>query len=158
MGTSFHHLTIAVNDLDESLRFYRDGLGLEIVFDDYLERDWMRFLGSPCMRIRELALSNPPDPPGGAAGGLASPQRGAAIALAVFDDGIDRQPLSGPPHGVSHVAFVIAGETVIERLASLGYRAVSAGETTVDGVRLHVWFVRDPDGVVIELAWPIGSA
>jgi flagellar biosynthetic protein FliR len=30
---TFHHLTIAVNDLDASLRFYREGLGLQIVFD-----------------------------------------------------------------------------------------------------------------------------
>ena len=27
------HIGIAVRDLDESLRFYRDGLGCQIVFD-----------------------------------------------------------------------------------------------------------------------------
>jgi catechol 2,3-dioxygenase-like lactoylglutathione lyase family enzyme len=152
---TFHHLTIAVNDLDASLRFYREGLGLQIVFDEYLERDWLRFLGSPCTRIRELALAPPPG--SGAAAGLSNPQSGTAVALAVFEDGVDRPPLNGPPHGLSHVAFVIPDEAMIARLAGLGYHAASAGLTKVDGVTLHVWFVRDPDGVVIELALPVAS-
>ena len=156
MHATFHHLTIAVNDLEESLRFYRDGLGLQIVFDEYLERDWLRFLGSPCTRIRELALAPPPDPADGSVA-LANPLSGAAVALAVFEDGVERRPLSGPPHGLSHVAFVLPDESLLARLAALGYEAVSAGLTTVEGVTLHVWFVRDPNGVVIELALPVAA-
>jgi glyoxylase I family protein len=149
---TFHHLTIAVSDLDASLRFYREGLGLQVVFDEYLERDWLRFLGSPCTRIRELALASPPA--GGASAALTDPQAGVAVALAVFEDGVARPPLSGPPHGLSHVAFLIPDAAVIARLEGLGYRPDSAGQTKVDGTTLHVWFVRDPDGVVIELALP----
>ena len=154
MHATFHHLTIAVDDLDASLRFYRDGLGLRVVFDEYLERDWMLFLGSPCKRIRELALAPPADNPGTSVA-LTNPQAGTAIALAVFEDGIARPPLNGPPHGLSHVAFLISDHAIIARLAGLGYHAASADHTIVDGVTLHVWFVRDPNGVVIELALPI---
>jgi glyoxylase I family protein len=140
MRAKFHHLAIAVVDFEQSLRFYRDGLGLQVVFDEFLERDWQRLLRSPCRRIREVALADPEDPHAG------------VIALAVFEDGIDRRPAAGPPVGVSHLAFNIASDEVVKRLARLGYPAHGEGETLLGGVKLHVSFVCDPNGIVVELA------
>ncbi len=140
MDSRIHHVAIAVVDLDESLRFYRDGLGLQVIFDEFLERDWQRLLRSPCRRIREVALADPDDP------------HACAIVLAVFEDGIVRRPADGPPHGVSHFAFGIADEEVVARLARLGYSVHGASETVVGGVTLQVSFVCDPNGIVVELA------
>ena len=40
MPGAIHHSVVVVGDLEASLRFYRDGLGLEVLQDRHVEGDW----------------------------------------------------------------------------------------------------------------------
>ncbi|HLV73533.1 catechol 2,3-dioxygenase-like lactoylglutathione lyase family enzyme [Actinomadura hallensis] len=59
MTTTIRYCHITVNDLNESLAFYRDGLGLEVVNDvPYGEFRWVT-LGNPDRQGTEVVLSEP---------------------------------------------------------------------------------------------------
>ena len=47
--TILHHAGICVADIDEALRFYRDGVGLSVVADKVLEADLESLLGEPTL-------------------------------------------------------------------------------------------------------------
>ena len=40
MPIGIHHSVVVVLDLEASLRFYRDGLGLDLLQDRHVEGDW----------------------------------------------------------------------------------------------------------------------
>jgi len=37
---AIHHSVVVVRDLDQSVRFYRDGIGLDVLMDHEIEGDW----------------------------------------------------------------------------------------------------------------------
>jgi len=41
-----HHAAICARDLDASLRFYRGGLGLEVMMDQSFPGDWSTLFGT----------------------------------------------------------------------------------------------------------------
>jgi glyoxylase I family protein len=51
-GGAIHHSVVIVRDLDTSLRFYRDGLGLEVLTDREIEGDWPGLFDGPGGRLR----------------------------------------------------------------------------------------------------------
>ena len=53
-----HHSVVVVRDLEASLRFYRDGLGLAVLRDREVEGDWPALFGAPSTRLR-AALPQP---------------------------------------------------------------------------------------------------
>jgi catechol 2,3-dioxygenase-like lactoylglutathione lyase family enzyme len=59
MSISLHYCHITVNDLDESLAFYRDGLGLEVTNDVASGGFRWVTLGSPTQPDLEIVLSEP---------------------------------------------------------------------------------------------------
>jgi len=140
MGAFVHHFGIAVVDLDESIRFWRDGLGFQIVLDEHYEREWQRLLGSPCERVHIVALIPPEQP------------TTCAVELIAFDDDVERPRPPGPPVGVSHLSVVIDDDAVFERLAALGYSSFEKDANEVGGTEYELWFFRGPDGVIVELA------
>jgi glyoxylase I family protein len=142
MGTLMHHFGIAVADLDESLRFYRDGLGFQVFHDEHYDREWQRLLGSPSTRVHIVVLAAPDDP------------MSCAVELLDFEDDVDRPRPPGPPIGVSHLSMTFDGEPTLRRLAELGYTDVEEDANEVGGVTYRLFFVRDPDGVIVELAYP----
>src|SRR3954453_8891424 len=88
------HVAICPADLAESLRFYRDGLGLEVLFDVTFDADVEPLLGVATSKLRTVFLGDPqqpgaggvellelggsePLPPGSPSGGL--PHRGACL-------------------------------------------------------------------------------
>ncbi|TDC64707.1 VOC family protein [Actinomadura sp. GC306] len=59
MTTAIRYCHITVNDLDESLAFYRDGLGMEVLNDvPYGEFRWVT-LGDPARPGAAIVLSQP---------------------------------------------------------------------------------------------------
>ncbi|MGH3410298.1 MAG: VOC family protein [Streptosporangiaceae bacterium] len=50
MPGGIHHSVVVVRDLEASLRFYRDGLGLDVLADRPVEGDWTGLLGAPPAR------------------------------------------------------------------------------------------------------------
>ena len=134
-----HHVGIAVRDLEQSVRFYRDGLGFTVLLSQTFDKDWKRLVDSPCSRMRAVILARPEEP-------------GSAIELIAFEDGVARSPRSGPPTGIFLMAFEIADvEAAKARLTALGFGDFELEHSDIGGHRLHVTFVRDPDGNVVEL-------
>src|SRR5688572_1279225 len=143
MGISgFFHGGITVSDIDRSLPFYRDGLGLEIEFDRILDAPYLReVLGLTFDQIRAVYLRIP---------------GGGFVELLEYR-GIERFPAASRPcdYGAGHLCFYVDGiDEVFERLSGMGYAARS--EAVVDitagpnmGAR-SVYFA-DPDGYPVEL-------
>jgi len=134
-----HHVGIAVRDLEQSLRFYRDGLGFTVLMEQTFDKDWKRLVGSPSSRMHAVIIARPEEP-------------GSAIELIAFQDGIARAPRSGPPVGIFLMAFEMTDvEAAKARLSSLGFGDFEHEHSDIGGHRISVTFVRDPDGNVVEL-------
>jgi catechol 2,3-dioxygenase-like lactoylglutathione lyase family enzyme len=136
---AIHHIGIAVADMDRSLEFYRDGLGCQVIFEQRFDRDWQRLVDTPAETMRAVVLAHIEDP-------------SCPIELIAFDDGVKRTPCAGPPTGIFLFAFHTSDVVATRaRLAALGYDKFEESYSDIGGKRIDVTFVRDPDGVVIEL-------
>jgi catechol 2,3-dioxygenase-like lactoylglutathione lyase family enzyme len=49
---------VMVRDLEASLRFYRDGLGLDLLQDRQVEGDWPDLFDAPSRRVRAVFLGD----------------------------------------------------------------------------------------------------
>lgn len=148
-----HHSAICPADLEASLRFYRDGLGMAVLMDQQFEGDWPALFGAPTRRLRSVFLGSP----AGADAGV--------VELVVFEGAEARgdapAPVPGPGPGAGSGAVGAAGffllslfvdlEDTLGRLAALGYRAASRIEQPAPGGAVAMATVRDPDGVLVEL-------
>lgn len=134
-----HHIGIAVGNLEQSLRFYREGLGCQVVFEETFDRDWKRLMGSPASRMRAVVLAHPEDP-------------ACPIELVAFEDGVKRDPRLDVPNGLFLIAFPtsdVAGTKA--RLTTLGFGDFQETHSEIRGQHISVTIVRDPDGTVVEL-------
>jgi catechol 2,3-dioxygenase-like lactoylglutathione lyase family enzyme len=134
------HAGICPADLDASLRFYRDGLGLEVIFDVVLEQDLEDLLGVTTAKVRTVFLGNPQD-------------RGAA-AVELIDLGTGTvagtaAPVGLPRRGVFLISFVLPVEATLARLAGMGLGGPPRKVPTPSGHWAAT--VVDPDGTVVEL-------
>lgn len=133
LDLQFSHVVIAVGDMDRALGFYRDVLGMDVVFDQELS-------GQP---FAGRAV-------GGLVGGvsvelLRLPGRGPDDAADTFKPvGMQVISFSVPDLDGCHAALV----------AAIGDRVQPPFD--VEGVRM--FFVTDPDGTVIEFVqFPEGA-
>ncbi|KAH8582872.1 hypothetical protein B0O99DRAFT_647386, partial [Bisporella sp. PMI_857] len=56
---AIHHTVIAVGDLNRSLRFYRDGIGLEVLYDNnQTTGDWQTLFGAESNTYRRVYLGD----------------------------------------------------------------------------------------------------
>src|SRR5690348_16649889 len=61
-----HHTGIIAADIDSSLRFYREGIGLTVLSDiPALEGDWPAVFGVRSTRARSINLGDPENPEAG---------------------------------------------------------------------------------------------
>ena len=132
-----HHSAIATRDVEASLVFWRDGLGLDVLMDHSFEGPWPELFGAASPTLRSVFL-----------GEMAAPESGI-VELVAFDG--TTPPAAAPPgpaEGFFLLSLYADLDTVLPRLAALGV----GGEPTVEAVgpvRLAV--VRDPNGVPVEL-------
>jgi len=140
--TGFFHGGITVQNIDTSLRFYHEGLGLPIKFDRILDGPYLNVLLSLTQKsIRAAYL----DIPGG-----------GFIELLEYR-GIERFDASSRPcdFGSGHFCFYVEGiDELAKRLFAMGYKArsrscvdITAGPN--QGAR--ALYMMDPDGYYIEL-------
>jgi glyoxylase I family protein len=132
-----------VRDLEASLRFYRDGLGLDLLQDRQVEGDWPALFDAPSRRVRAVY-------PGDA--GVPDDHAGV-LELNVFDGDAPAGPPPSPPRtGFFLLSFFVDVEATLSRLAALGLsgppRRVS--QSTPHGT-LTLATVRDPDGLLVLL-------
>ncbi len=137
--TMVHHTGLCPADIEKSLRFYRDGIGLTVLADFAMDADLEPLLGRRTSHVRAVFLGSPDSPQGG--------------TLELLDPGgadIREEPKgSGTPHrGVFLLSFVVDVEEVLSRLANLGIGGEPRTMTTAGGVTAAVV---DPDGVTVEL-------
>src|SRR4029453_7876250 len=106
---SIHRSVVVVQDLDESLRFYRDGVGLDVLMDREVEGDWPKLFEGPSRRLRVVFLGDP-DVPDVFSG---------VLELNAFIGGdVPARQLVGPPSaGLFMVSFFVDVEATLKRLA-----------------------------------------
>jgi catechol 2,3-dioxygenase-like lactoylglutathione lyase family enzyme len=138
------HIGLGVADIDASLRFYRDALGLEVYIDRVADHDYLRDVTQVNNTNARIAYCRVPD---------------SLVAIELVEHrGVDRQPvrsrLSDP--GNVHLGVNVDDiDAVHARLLAAGYMSVSPGPVDITAgpfTGLRTCFVRDPDGFLVELA------
>jgi glyoxylase I family protein len=134
------HAGICPADIEESLRFYRDGIGLDVLFDVTAKADVEPLLGEKTEKFRTIFLGNKDKPEAG------------AVELVEFftTNRADEPPASGLPHrGLFLISFHVPVEETLARLASMGLGGPPRKMPTMKGNWSAT--VVDPDGTVVEL-------
>ncbi len=138
--TQVHHSALCVRDVDESLRFYRDGLGLAVLMDHVFDGDWPTLFDAPSRRLRSVFLGDADAPHAG------------IVELVAFDGGVgEAAPRVAPQQGFLLLSFFVDLEQVTRRLADLGYRDVRRIAQPAPGGTVAMATLLDPDGVLVEL-------
>jgi catechol 2,3-dioxygenase-like lactoylglutathione lyase family enzyme len=147
---SIFHVGFVVRDLDSSLRFYCDGLGL-VLRHRQLQRNayTASLVGYPdaALEIAQLKLSD-----------VEAPPSGHVLELICYERPPSRRAdLERSTIGAGHLAFVVDDiyETA-ERLRSFGARLINEPVRITEGINTGGWAVyfHDPDGVTLELVQP----
>jgi catechol 2,3-dioxygenase-like lactoylglutathione lyase family enzyme len=126
------------------LRFYRDGIGLDVLVEREVEGDWPALFDARSRRLRVVFLGDRqvPDITSGV----------LELNCFVGDDVPGRRPLGAPSAGLFMVSFFVDVDATLERLAQLGMgqapRRVT--QSTPNGP-VTIATVRDPDGVLVLL-------
>jgi catechol 2,3-dioxygenase-like lactoylglutathione lyase family enzyme len=143
VSTAIHHTAVIVRDLDTSLRFYRDGIGLDVLADRQVEGDWPGLFDAPSRRLRAVFLGD---------AGVPDDHAGV-LELNVLDGDIPAGPPVSPPRtGFFMVSFFVDVEATLSRLAALG---LGGPPRRVDqpgpNGPIAIATVRDPDGLLVLL-------
>jgi catechol 2,3-dioxygenase-like lactoylglutathione lyase family enzyme len=138
-----HHSAVVASDVDASLRFYRDGLGLQVLMDHEFDGDWRTLFDAPADRLRSVFLGDP-----------ASPDTGVVelVTFGVDGDDADAPPAGAPRAGFFLLSFFVDVDATMARLAAVGF-GEPARRIRVPGPGgdVDMVTVRDPDGVLVEL-------
>lgn len=137
--TMVHHTGLCPADIERSLRFYRDGVGLTVLADFTMDADLEPLLGRRTSHVRAVFLGSPD-----------SPQGGTLELLDLGDGELRSEPMgSGTPHrGLFLLSFVVDVAEVLARLADLGLGGTPRTMRSPGGVTATV---TDPDGATVEL-------
>lgn len=140
--TGFFHGGITVKDMEQSLKFYRDGLQLEVEFDVLNDKDYLReVVGVSFSAIRIVYLRIP---------------NSGFIELLEYQ-GADRKSASARPSdfGGGHLCLYVDDiEAIATRLHLLGYASRSKAPVNIvagPNIGARVIYMQDPDGYFIEL-------
>jgi catechol 2,3-dioxygenase-like lactoylglutathione lyase family enzyme len=139
MIKALHHTAISVSDLDQSIRFYRDLLGmiLEWRIDHRRSEALEKVVGMKGVDVSYAMLSG----------------WGERIELFQYHSPQGQPYPADKPQcdkGITHLAFEVNEiDALYERLVSYGVQFNSAPQVIRQGVK--VAYFRDPDGVTLEM-------
>jgi catechol 2,3-dioxygenase-like lactoylglutathione lyase family enzyme len=139
--TIVHHTGLCPADFETSLRFYRDGIGLDVLVDTVLKTDVKPLLGVHTTTIRTVFL------------GEADKRDGGILELMDLGsaDITSGPPQSGlPARGLCLISVQVDVEAVLARLDELGLGGTPRRMTMPNGDLLAASVV-DPDGATVEL-------
>lgn len=153
------HIAIGVRDLERSLVFYRDVLGMTVIRDATNEppADELYDDNVGSTRRREVMLRM---------GGNEEPEYGDHLFLAISqsDELADNDPLNLGHIGIHHVGFWVDDiPAIAERLRAAGVEPISIKDTTGVGYGessdqpMRAMFVKDPDGTILQFDQRVGS-
>jgi catechol 2,3-dioxygenase-like lactoylglutathione lyase family enzyme len=141
--TALHHAGVCCRDIDASLRFYRDGIGLVVLADVTLAADLKPLLGVGTTSVRTIFLGEAAHPDAGIVELL-------DMGVASINDG---DPQAGTPaRGVFLLSLQVDVAVVLGRLADMGFGGAPLTMTVPGGAQAAT--VVDPDGVMVELLPP----
>lgn len=138
--TPVHHTGLCPADLELSLRFYRDGIGLEVLADCTIDANLEELLGRPTRRIRTVFL-----------GSKLSTGSGTLELLDLGEPGFTGEPAGTgiPARGLFLLSFQTPVRAALDRLDALGLGGTPRTMTAPDGNITAT--VVDPDGITVEL-------
>ncbi len=135
-----HHVALTPADIEASLKFYRDGIGLKVILDMNLAGNWSGVFNARSDELRSIFLGDPDRPEAG------------VVELVYFQGGHDeREPLSEPSNGFFLLSFVVDLDQTLVRLQALGFAQEAVVDTPVAFSPTRIALIRDPDGVWVEL-------
>ena len=140
-----HHAAICTADVELSMRFWRDGLGLTELFDHTFTGNWPELFGADSDRLRSIFLGDPQNPETG------------IVELVVFDSAGEAPATApGPRHGFFLLSLQRDVDATLSALAALGF---TGGARRIDmpgpkGATVPMAVVTAPDGVLVELIGP----
>jgi catechol 2,3-dioxygenase-like lactoylglutathione lyase family enzyme len=145
--TSVFHIGFCVRDIDASIRFYQDGLGLVLRHRQVQDNPYTRSLvgySDAVLHIAQFQLADQEPPPSGhvleliqyvqPVGASADPERNRL--------------------GAGHLAFTVnAIEPILRRLIDMGARPINEPVEITAGINKggRSVYLFDPDGVNLEL-------
>lgn len=142
---AIHHTVVAVSDLDRSLDFYVNGIGLDILNDRTAKGDWQTLFGTRTDTYRGMFLGNSESVNNGTDG---------VLHLALFDNVTKGHKVSAhhPQTGLFLVSFWVGDEfnATLARLKSKGFGGVPKIATFGTPPTTYA-SVRDPDGTQVLL-------
>lgn len=143
--TGVHHTAIVTTDVERALSFWRDGLGLTVLFDHVFTGDWPTLFDARTETLKSIFLGDPSAPDTG------------IVELVVFDNPApERESIAGPAPGFFLVSLNRDVEPTLRRLADLGF-AHGVRQIVVpapQGKQVQMAVITAPDGVRVELIGP----
>ena len=142
MAGAIHHTVIACRDIEMSLTFYRDGIGLDVIADRQVEGDWPELFGAPSRRLRAVFLGDP----------AVDDVFAGVLELNGFDSEIGAAADPTLRQGLSMISFFVDVDATLLRLAELklGGAPRRVAQPTPYGP-LAIATVRDPDDAMVLL-------
>jgi catechol 2,3-dioxygenase-like lactoylglutathione lyase family enzyme len=155
MAGRVHHSAIHVRDMDSSLRFYRDGIGLEVLMDHVFEGDWPALFDAPSSTLRSIFLGDPAHPDAGVVelvtfDGPAPVPGGSSEAGSLTAGSLTAGSLTAGT-GFFLLSFYVDVDEVLTRLGALGSGPARRIEQPAPTGPVSMACVYDPDGIRIEL-------
>ena len=137
-----HHTAICTTDVERSMRFWRDGIGLTELFDHTFAGDWPTLFNAATTTLRSIFLGDPERVDAG------------IVELVVFDGAEEAPPRpSGPRNGFFLLSLQRDVDPTLATLAGLGFTD-GVRRITVPapgGKHVPMAVVTAPDGVLVEL-------
>lgn len=144
------HTSFTVADMDRSIRFYRDQLGLPLRHEQEQANEYTRkFVGYPDAHLR-VAQFDVPDGSGGRSGHIIE------LVQYLKPEGEPVFPERYQP-GAAHLAFMVDDTwEMYRRLSADGVHFISEPVEVTAGINKGgvTVYLHDPDGVVLELVTP----
>ena len=140
--TGFFHAGVTVSDMGAALRFYRDGLGLEVSSDGSAS-------GAPAARIWALDLGQC-----GRVPARAGKRRGRRAVRVLRRRAPQRVGAAGRPRRRHFCLYVDDAEAMLARLTAAGFRSRSGEAATITRgphAGAKAVYMLDPDGHHVEL-------
>lgn len=140
-----HHTAIVTSDVERSMRFWRDGLGLAEQFDHTFTGDWQTLFGATTDKLRSIFLGDANTPEAG------------IVELVVLEGAAPAQAQpDGPAFGFFLVSLQRDVEPTLAALAGLGFDdGVRRIEMPAPGGKtVAMAVITAPDGVMVELIGP----
>ncbi|HZQ30193.1 MAG TPA: VOC family protein [Mycobacterium sp.] len=133
------------SDVERSMRFWRDGIGLTELFDQTFTGDWPTLFGAQTDRLRSIFLGDPARPDSG------------IVELVTFDGAsVASNPTDGPAFGFFLLSLERDVDATLAGLAELGFdegvRRISMPAPGGKTVAMAV--ITAPDDVRVELIGP----